>query len=1070
MSKVADGEYEGDYADDRVMEEQEMKKRVFCLILALSMIVIGCGYSEVNAIEMNYNDEQTTKAVEINRTGDLTPFEWYASSSASAHKGTPSAYGNGSGAMEVPEWNTDDDNASGTIAIMDSGIDVTHPDLKDSLYTFTEEQQAKYGCGPHGINMEPAPKGVDPKEYAKDITDHNMHGTHVAGIIAAGVNGFGVSGIAKGVKIFAVRVFADDGVDQKPTDIVRGLEWLAKVAKDVNLKAVNISIGSGHSQLSHTIAVNKLGAMGVNVVYASGNETHDLDETVDMGAQNVSPYAINVDAEDIKGNVAPFSNYGKMTTDVCAPGSQILSTVPSMVEKKDGDTTEYNDQNHVFLHNTDPSHIANGKIETFSTDTPEVRMYDRCPIKKDGTENKKAKEIGKRVNAPGLGFTDDTSWEVRVNSLNDENDEFMSLAGGNTFRQNFWMAVPVEDEKDISWLSYTASVNDESNIYSGVACLLCTKKGSGGKETPTEVDMSIDDLLGSEAAKNNDVPKGISGTSAANLNSFMWSPCCLNIDSFTKQVKYVHKNKTSFTEIEDPGNIKGIYIWNKDGKKYILCRYAVAAADGQDRYNDKTCLYLDDIAVTDSQAATGAYAYLSGSSMAAPMVSATLAIIAKDEPENSSLSNEELKMLAIERAGKLMASVEYDNALLEKCSTGGRIKLHNKCDYTKKAPIFVSASETEGVLTLNGYFFGESGNLKVDGKEAMVTQWTDQVITADVSTAQSGSHVAIVTNSDGKRRQIIFSVKGDIIYENELSLPINEPGFYEDYTDLMSSSMVISGQFIYTLGTDGNKYMKALWKYDIKNDKWSRCANLPKAIKNYMAENGGMVALDGKIYLYACRKHGDCGDSSVYSYDTKKNKWKKAFSKKLPKLGQLFKIKKQVFFINSDYVKKLDIKKGKLTKVKIKMPDIEEIDCSRIAVSGNKVYLFGYKEDKKYNAIPCMYRLTWNKKNSFKVESLSKVAKKLGVCENNIVLTGYEDGVVIVGPRKKTDNRYNTYFVENNKKTLNVFERSACFHDVYMPMSVYSKGMLYVMGISCTEPDTIFFRSTGFLKGRKKDF
>lgn len=1050
-----------------------MKKKILSLILVMVLIMSGCGSSAEDPVateKPEKTEENSDGSSELSMTdgvGDLTPFEWYASSSASGHCGTPSASGTSSGSMEIPGWNTDNDNSSGTIAIMDSGIDVTHPDLKDSLYTFSEEQQEKYGCGPHGINMEPAPAGSDPKEYARDITDHSTHGTHVAGILAAGVNGFGISGIAKGVKVFVVRVFADDGEGQDPTDIIRGLEWLAKVAKDVNLKAVNISIGSKHSQLAHTTAVNKLGELGVNVVYASGNETHDLDETVDMGAQNVSPYAINVDAEDMTGSVAPFSNYGKMTTDVCAPGSQILSTIPSITETKssDGSFEGYADQTRVFLQNTDASHIANGHIETFASETPDVRMYDICPVKKDGTENKKANEIGKQAKGQGLGFTDDTSWEVQVKSLSEKNDKYLSLARENSFGHNLWMAVPVEDEKEIAWLSYTASVNDESNIYSGVASLLCTRKTSSGKEVPAEMDMSIDYWLAREGSNSTDVPRGISGVTATELNGSMWSPCCLNIDSFIKQIQHVHDKKTTdtqaFSELEDPGEIIGPYIWEKDGKKYLLCRYGTASTDGKAGFTDRTCFYLDDIAVTDSQAPTGSYAYMSGSSMAAPMVTATLGIIARDEPENNSLSDDELKKLALERAGKLMGAVEYDDSLLEKCSTGGRINLNNKHEFEKKAPLFTSATETNGTLSLNGFFFGESGSLRIDGAEVAATRWTDQAITADVSAYEPGSHVAMVINSDNKRRQIIFSLKGNIIFENELSLPIDQQGFYDDYTDMMSGNMVVSDQYIFTLGTGGTKLMKALWRYDSNTDTWSRCADLPDAVRDYMAENGCMTVLNEKLYLYSCQKKNDYGKRILYIYDIKRDSWKKSPVKKIPDMGQLFRIENRVFFINPESVRILNTKNGKLSKIKIKMPDIEEINEAKIAVSKNNVYLYGYLEDENYDPIPCMYRLTWDKnKNSFTVENLKKAAKKLAADTEEIAMTGYEDGIFVVGSREESDNRYNTYFIKNNKKQANLYERSACYHKMYMPMAAYAKGVLYVMGINCTEPATLFFRST----------
>lgn len=89
-----------------------------------------------------------------------------------------------------------------TIAVLDSGMDVTNPDLADVFYTFSAEQQEKYGCGEHGLNVTAEP-GSD---AVGDISDHLDHGTHVSGIMAAAWDGHGTAGIANGAKIVGVRL------------------------------------------------------------------------------------------------------------------------------------------------------------------------------------------------------------------------------------------------------------------------------------------------------------------------------------------------------------------------------------------------------------------------------------------------------------------------------------------------------------------------------------------------------------------------------------------------------------------------------------------------------------------------------------------------------------------------------------------------------------------------------------------------------------------------------------------------------------------------------------------------
>ena len=124
--------------------------------------------------------------------GDLTDMQWYLADTSDSYT-TPLSPTGGYN-LNVPGWmegRRDENapaNASGTICIMDTGIDTDHPDLQGVLYEFTAEQQAKYGCGQYGFNAS----GDDrPLTEQKAV---GTHGTHVAGIIAADWDGDGVSG------------------------------------------------------------------------------------------------------------------------------------------------------------------------------------------------------------------------------------------------------------------------------------------------------------------------------------------------------------------------------------------------------------------------------------------------------------------------------------------------------------------------------------------------------------------------------------------------------------------------------------------------------------------------------------------------------------------------------------------------------------------------------------------------------------------------------------------------------------------------------------------------------------
>ena len=199
--------------------------------------------------------EADTQAAASGSAFDLSFLQWYAQSSEPSVYATPSAPLHAGYSLNVPDWNTDQENASGTICVMDSGIDTTHPDLESVLYTFTKEQQEKYDCGPHGVNVNTRSLSDEmPAEseetYRKDISDHLMHGTHIAGMIGAAWDRKGVSGIANGIRLLAVRLNENDGRGQGASDVLKGFEWLCRVAEEVNLKAVNVSLGSMQPQLT----------------------------------------------------------------------------------------------------------------------------------------------------------------------------------------------------------------------------------------------------------------------------------------------------------------------------------------------------------------------------------------------------------------------------------------------------------------------------------------------------------------------------------------------------------------------------------------------------------------------------------------------------------------------------------------------------------------------------------------------------------------------------------------------------------------------------------------------------
>ena len=162
-----------------------------------------------------------------------------------------------------------------------------------------------------------------------------LHGTHVAGIIAAQRdNGIGMNGVANNVRIMVVRAVPDG--DERDKDIALALRY----AVDNGAKVINTSFGKYFSTHPDWVydAIKYAAKKDVLIVNAAGNESIDLDagKTVYPNDQldNITEFADNVLSigalnETYGGDlVAAFSNYGKSNVDVFAPGVRIWSTIP----------------------------------------------------------------------------------------------------------------------------------------------------------------------------------------------------------------------------------------------------------------------------------------------------------------------------------------------------------------------------------------------------------------------------------------------------------------------------------------------------------------------------------------------------------------------------------------------------------------------------------------------------------------------------------------------------------------------------------------------------------------------
>lgn len=217
------------------------------------------------------------------------------------------------------------------IAVIDSGIDGAHADLRDQLWRNPGEIPGN-GIDDDGNGYIDDIVGWDFAFNDNDPADLDSsgasidHGTHVAGIAAAAAdNGLGIAGVAQ-ARLMVLK--ADDGEGLANSAIIEATNYVNDmVQRGVNVVVVNASYGGPSFSQAEKNAIDSLAASGVVFCAAAGNESADNDSTASYPANYTSANLISVAATDNRDALANFSNFGASTVDLAAPGALIYSTV-----------------------------------------------------------------------------------------------------------------------------------------------------------------------------------------------------------------------------------------------------------------------------------------------------------------------------------------------------------------------------------------------------------------------------------------------------------------------------------------------------------------------------------------------------------------------------------------------------------------------------------------------------------------------------------------------------------------------------------------------------------------------
>jgi len=214
------------------------------------------------------------------------------------------------------------------VAVIDTGLDLTHPDIVNNLWTNPGEIPNN-GLDDDSNGYLDDVHGYDFVNGTGAVTDAGSHGTHVSGTIAAsGNNGLGVIGVDFQAHIMALRA-SMDGTVLDTAAIIEALQYAAMMkTRGVNVVAINASYGGGSSSSTESTAIQAAGNVGIIFCAAAGNDAanHDL-AAVYPGNYRLSNMIV-IAASDQNDALATFSDYGATTVDLAAPGVNILSCLP----------------------------------------------------------------------------------------------------------------------------------------------------------------------------------------------------------------------------------------------------------------------------------------------------------------------------------------------------------------------------------------------------------------------------------------------------------------------------------------------------------------------------------------------------------------------------------------------------------------------------------------------------------------------------------------------------------------------------------------------------------------------
>lgn len=715
------------------------------------------------------------------------------------------------------------------VAVIDTGIDYNHEELKNHMWKAPKgfkltgtyghdfvQEEGDLLSALLGIEAPEDPDGIDPM-------DQNGHGTHCAGIIAAQANnGSGIAGVfggdktsdTPGIKLMGVRVLDSNGSGSF-SDVIKGFYYVTRARKlGVNVRAVNCSLGGAVDSSIFDSVIDQAGAAGIVTVTAAGNDALDNDAEQNAPSNSVSDYNVAVAASDEDGTLASYSNYGKNNVDVVAPGSNILSSVCY--------------DNYVpWLYSADQLKKNTEFFGKFTTDSKKsddtyvpVSGKDR-----NGTDITGMKEFG---GAETAAYHVDGSKGKSELSLCSSDNGTMSASGNDTSLQ--WK---IKDAKAgdtfVLYFPYSPGGSGVNNArHENIAYNTVTQEGTMGALVTGDMNVAVGD------------------------------------DGEMEEVNLAEDRSDSAELVSDTLNS----VWRTDGFQSSALKFADSQKFGfgiayQAVTDGDVTISIDSMGISKKNAdedSFGKYALESGTSMATPVVTGSVALIAAMNPKADA---KQLRSILFQTT---------DNKYKNDVSTGGGIDFSEySVDNVSAKPALrtVTVNRKNNTVTLEGAAFGTSPKVTAVNP---VQKTRQEIASKDVTVSGNsitirnassyhlaGSQITFTVDNGTKSGQgTFYLVKGESKYKSEFTLTgdeVNEGA--EDETRKKSGKITADDD-----DTEGDEEGESEYEMEwIPN---------PTKLVGYSSDSGDLYTVSKKGYELV----GEELEDSIQKYATKQAKKK----------------------------------------------------------------------------------------------------------------------------------------------------------------------------------------------------